>query len=106
MNAPKILEGRTGMATRWRRRRMCVLIADAPAPAALREVSAAGAFLETNARPALGTSVELRHPEAGTIFGEVRSLADDGVGIGFTCGERSVAFALAAIAADMSRPAP
>jgi hypothetical protein len=103
--AAQLLESRTGMATRWRRRRMCVLIADLPAPAALREVSAAGAFLETNARPPLGTSVELRHPEAGTIVGEVRLLADDGVGIGFECGERSVAFALAAIAADMSRPA-
>jgi hypothetical protein len=83
---------------------MCVLIADAPAPAALREISAGGAFLETNARPALGASVELRHPYAGSIFGEVRSLAEDGVGIGFTYGEQSVAFALAAIAADMSRP--
>jgi hypothetical protein len=99
-----MLECRTGMASRWRRRRMCVLITDGAAPAALRQVSAAGAFLETNARPPLGASVELRHPEAGTILGEVRLLADDGIGIGFACGERSVAFALAAIAADMSRP--
>lgn len=83
---------------------MCVLIAESPSPAALREVSASGAFVETNARPALGAHVELRHPEAGTIMGEVRALADDGVGIRFDCGERSVAFALAAIAADMSRP--
>jgi hypothetical protein len=98
------LERRGGMATRWRRRRMCVLIAESPSPAALREVSASGAFIETNARPALGAHVELRHPEAGTIMGEVRTLADDGVGIRFDCGERSVAFALAAIAADMSRP--
>src|SRR3954452_5300696 len=104
--AAERLESRTAMATRWRRRRMCVLLAEQPAPAALREISAAGAFLETNARPALGTSVELRHPEAGSIVGEVRLLADDGVGIGFECGERSVAFALAAIAADMSRPGP
>jgi hypothetical protein len=104
MAAPQRLENRTAMATRWRRRRMCVLIAGHPAPAALREVSAAGAFLETNARPALGATVELRHPDAGTIFGEVRLLADDGVGIAFECGERSVGFALAAIAADMSRP--
>ena len=98
------LDRRGGMATRWRRRRMCVLIAESPSPAALREVSASGAFVETNARPALGAHVELRHPEAGTIMGEVRALADDGVGIRFDCGERSVAFALAAIAADMSRP--
>jgi hypothetical protein len=99
------LEGTTSMASRWRRRRMCVLICDHPSPAALRNVSAAGAFLETNVRPALGSQVELHHPEAGAISGEVCSLADDGIGIGFTCGEHSVAFALAAIASDMSRPA-
>lgn len=93
------------MASRWRRRSMCVLIGDRPAPAALREVSATGAFLETNARPALGRAVELHHPEAGAIAAIVRSLAPDGIAIGFECGERSVAFALAAIAADMSRPA-
>lgn len=93
------------MASKWRRRRMCVLIAGQPSPAALREVSARGAFLETNARPTLGSTVELHHPEAGAIEGTVRSLADDGVQLSFACGERSVAFALAAISADMSRPA-
>ncbi len=81
-----------------------MLIAEAPAPAALREVSAGGAFLETNARPPLGATVELRHPDAGSIAGIVRALADDGIGIAFSFGEASVAFALAAIAADMSRP--
>lgn len=105
MAATASLKGPTNMASRWRRRRMCVLIADHPAPAALRQVSAAGAFLETNARPALGASVELHHPEAGAIRAEVRSLAEDGIGIAFACSERSVAFALAAIAADMSRGA-
>jgi hypothetical protein len=104
MAATQSLQSRNTMATRWRRRRMCVLIADLPAPAALREISAAGAFLETNARPPLGATVELHHPEAGAIAGEVRSLADDGIGIAFTCGTRSVAFALAAITADMTRP--
>ena len=93
------------MASRWRRRRMCVLIGDGATPAALRHVSARGAFLETNARPPLGERVELRHPEAGAIIATVRSLSPDGVSLGFDCGERSVAFALAAIAADMSKPA-
>jgi hypothetical protein len=83
---------------------MCILVADGPAPAALRTVSASGAFLETNLRPALGDSVELRHPEAGAIAATVRALADDGIELGFARGEASVAFALAAIAADMSRP--
>ena len=82
-----------------------MLIADAPAPAGLREVSATGAFLETNARPSVGTLIELHHPEAGAIAGTVQSVAADGIRIGFPCSEQSVAFALAAITSDMSRPA-
>lgn len=105
MAATRSRTGQSTMASRWRRRRMCVLIVDHPAPAALREVSATGAFLETNVRPGIGSRIELHHPEAGAISGLVCSLAHDGIGIGFDCGERSVAFALAAIAADMSRPA-
>ena len=96
--------GRQAMATRWRRRSMCVLLAETPAPGALRSVSATCAFLETNARPAPGSRVELRHPEAGTIEGRVRALAEDGIELAFACSEASVAFALAAITADMSRP--
>lgn len=92
------------MASRWRRRTTCVLIAETPAPAALREVSGSGAFLETSVRPALGAGVELHHPEAGAIRATVSGVDTDGIRIGFTCGEASVAFALAAIAADMSRP--
>lgn len=105
MGVAASLDAQSNMASRWRRRRMCVLIADNPSPAALRQVSAAGAFLETNARPTLGASVELHHPDAGAIEAEVSSLAHDGVGLAFRTSERSVAFALAAIAADMSRPA-
>ena len=95
----------TAMATRWRRRRMCVLLAGSPAPAAIREVSGRGAFLETNARPALGARVRLQHPDAGTIEAVVRAVAADGVQLAFDCGDALVAFALATITADMSRPA-
>ena len=93
------------MACRWRRRRMCVLIADLPAPAALRDVSASGAFVETNSRPGIGATVELHHPEAGAICGIVSAIARDGIAIDFARDEQSVAFALAATVADMSRPA-
>ena len=94
------------MATRWRQRRMCVLVAGtAPAPAAIRDISARGAFLETNQRLPLGSRVELRHPEAGTISAEVSTVARDGIGVAFDCDMKAVAFALAAIASDMSRPA-
>jgi hypothetical protein len=104
MAAVRSFENRTGMASRWRRRRMCVLVAGRPGPAALREISATGAFLETALRPKVGAWVELRHPDAGIISGRVREIAVDGIAIAFICCERSVAFALAAIAADMSRP--
>ncbi len=105
MGARRRFTSASAMASRWRRRRMCVLIAELPVPAALREISATGAFLETNARPALGTNVELHHPEAGAIAGVVQGVSRDGIKIRFDCGEQSVAFALAAITADMSRPA-
>ncbi len=84
---------------------MCVLICDAPAPAGLREISATGAFLETSARPAVGTQIELHHPEAGAIAAIVQATAEDGIAVSFVCSEHSVAFALAAITSDMSRPA-
>ena len=106
MGARRRFEGPAAMASRWRRRRMCVLIAELPVPAALRDVSATGAFIETLARPPLGSSVELHHPEAGVIRGRVKAVGGDGIGIGFDCSETSVAFALAAIVSDMSHPAP
>lgn len=92
------------MASRWRRRRMCILISDSPAPAALREVSGAGAFLETNARPLLGSTVALHHPDAGAIRGKVTELALDGIRLAFDASEPAIAFALGAVAADMTKP--
>lgn len=92
------------MASRWRQRRVCVLIAGETLPACLRAISATSASLVTDARPALGRVVELQHPEAGTIAGTVRAIADDGITLAFACSEHSVAFALAAISADMSQP--
>jgi hypothetical protein len=92
------------MASRWRRRTMCVLIVDRPCPAALRDVSASARF----SRPTLARSRRQHRaapPEAGAIAGTVRSIAGDGIAVGFDCTEQSVAFAMAAIAADMSQPA-
>lgn len=85
---------------------MCVLIADSPAPACLRDVTAGGAFLETNARPRLGASVDLHHPEAGPIGAVVRAHGLDGIEVAFSAVETGIAFALAALAADMNGIAP
>ena len=67
-------------------------------------ISAIAASLETNARPAIGSRMRLQHPEAGAIEGEVIALGANGLTLGFALSERSVAFALAATTADMSRP--
>ena len=105
MGAIGKFKGTPAMASRWRRRRLCVLIAPHPSPAALCAISATGAFLETHVRPSLGSSVEFHHPEAGAIAALVRALTDEGIEIAFDCSEHSVAFALAAITSDMSSPA-
>ena len=84
---------------------MCLLVAEAPAPAALRAISAAGAVVETSLKLPIGSQVALHHPDAGEISARVSAVASDSVTIGFDLSEPSVAFALAAIAADMSRPA-
>ena len=105
MGARAELSAGKAMATRWRRRQMCALVSDQISPAAIRTISASGAFLETTARPVLNSAVELRHPEAGAIAGWVDALRLDGVVLRFEDGEHSVAFALSAIAADMSKPA-
>lgn len=90
---------------RQRHRRMCTLVAGAAAPAAIRHISARGAFLETNARPALGMAVELQHPQAGAVQGMVSGIGSDGISIAFVIDARAVAFALATITAGMSRAA-
>lgn len=90
------------MASPWRRRRMCLLVADGVAPAALCAVSAAGALVETSARPGIGEPVELRHPEAGNIRAEVAGISGEGVMLRFDRGTAAVAFALTAIGTDMS----
>ena len=90
------------MATPWRRR-MCMLIAETPAPAALRDISGNGAFLETNARPPLDSEVRFHHPEAGAIAARVSSFAKDGIRIDFSGDAAAIAFALTAITSDMTQ---
>jgi hypothetical protein len=91
------------MATPWRRRRMCVLHADVPSPAALETVSGRGATIRSNAEPACGTIVRLVHPAAGEITAEVHAISETGIELNFAGDEDSVAFALSAVAADMTR---
>jgi hypothetical protein len=91
-------------STIWRRARACTLVAAEPSSASLRYVSGTGAILATSAQVTIGETVALSHPEAGTIEAEVAAIRRDGIELAFASA-RGVAFALAAITADMSRPA-
>lgn len=92
------------MATRWRRRAPCLLVMATPRPATIRMLSGSRALLVTAARPRLGRSIELRHPEAGAILGTVDAHHPDGIALHLDGDEHAVGFALAAIASDMTRP--
>jgi hypothetical protein len=97
--------GSPAMASPWRRRTVCCLKWEQSVPAALHDVSASGATLATGARLPVGTHVELIHPEAGSIPATVTCLRSGAIEVAFDRSEYSMAFALAAITADMSSPA-
>lgn len=88
---------------RFRSRRLCILVAGTRRDAArLRDVSAAGATLDTLSRPPLGEAVGLHHPEAGEIAARVSRHTRDGVGLSFEVDEAAVSFAMLALAIDMT----
>ncbi|ATE67297.1 hypothetical protein COO09_01320 [Rhizorhabdus dicambivorans] len=92
------------MASRWRRRTVCDLISDEGCrTVALRGIDGRGARLDSDDPPALGSRVELRHPDAGTIQATVSEIGRGMLRISFDGTEAAIAFALAAIASDMTR---
>jgi hypothetical protein len=89
--------------TRFRSQRLCVLVAGTRRDAArLRDVSAAGATLDTLIRPPLGEAVRLQHPEAGEISARVARHTREGIGLSFAIDEAAVSFAMLALAIDMT----
>lgn len=92
------------MASRWRRRQVCELRSYCGTQSvALRDISGGGARLDIDNPPSLGSRVELRHPHAGTISALVSEIGEGGIRISFDRQENAIAFALGAIAADMTR---
>jgi len=91
------------MASRWRRRRVCTLVVDGRGhKVALRDISGTGARIDTDLDLLLGRSVELHHPDMGAIVGSVSEIREGGASLRFDGNEAAVAFALGAIAADMT----
>jgi PilZ domain len=88
---------------RFRSRRLCLIVAGTRCDAArLREISATGAALDTNARPPLGEAVRLKHPEAGEIAARVSRHTREGISLSFDLDDGAVSFAMLALATDMT----
>ncbi|HLU91832.1 MAG TPA: PilZ domain-containing protein [Pedomonas sp.] len=68
----------------------------------LRDISAAGAFVEMRRGPAPGTKVRFEHPTAGSLEGNIVRRTENGVSLAFTPGEANVVFALQVISADIA----
>lgn len=92
------------MASPWRRRRVCTLAhGGTEISVALRGIDGRGAQIDIDEAPRLGSRVELRHPEAGSIGAVVNEIGRGTMRIGFDGSEHALAFALRAIASDMTR---
>lgn len=69
----------------------------------LRDISAAGAFVEMRRGPATGTAVRLEHPTAGSLEGIIVRRTEDGVSLAFNPGDGNVGFALQIISSEFRR---
>ncbi len=99
-----IIRAPEAMATPWRRRTTCRLIdRDRTLAAVLVDIDGRGARLEATNPPPIGAEVELHHPEAGAISAKVQAIHANGLRIAFDRNEAAIAFALATIAADMTK---
>lgn len=70
--------------------------------ASLRDVSAAGAFVETGHALHIDEQVVLSHPLAGAIRARVVRVGRDGAALRFAVGEDAATFALASLCAGMT----
>lgn len=68
----------------------------------LIDVSAAGGYVCSQLRPAIGSRTMLAHPSGGAVAAQIARHGADGFGIAFELGEASVTFALRAIAGAMT----
>ncbi len=83
--------------------RFCKLHADGmDISAAMRDISAAGAFVETDHPLDIDQQVMLSHPLAGVIRARVVRVGRDGAAVRFVVGEDAATFALASLCAGMT----
>jgi hypothetical protein len=68
----------------------------------LRDVSAAGAFVETDCPSHIGAQIAIREHDAGLIAGHIVRRETTGIAVHFRYNEQAVTFALRAVGASMA----
>lgn len=86
----------------WANGQCIIRTSDGPVAGRLRDISAAGAFIETLHGIAVDTAVSLEHPAAGRVDARVARQTDDGISLSFALSDSTVTFALKVIAAEIS----
>jgi len=90
-------------APRYWARSSCILhTPGGPLNGRLRDISAAGAFLEMRRGPNPGTTIRLEHPVAGSLPGTVTRRTEDGISLAFIQGDDTVTFALQVISSEIT----
>ena len=68
----------------------------------LRDISAAGVFVETDHQLSIDDDVVVSHPVAGSIRARVIRVGKDGAALAFPSGDDAATFALASLCAGMT----
>ncbi len=83
--------------------RSCTVRTDAAEVGAfLRDISAAGVFIETDHHLSIDDDVVVSHPVAGSIRARVTRVGKDGAALAFPSGDDAATFALASLCAGMT----
>ncbi len=83
--------------------RQCVVLADNPVMAKLSSIKGNMAVIESSAQIAVGTAIEIHHPEAGMIPANVVGAAGSRISIAFNAGNRRLSYAVRALANALKR---
>ncbi len=83
--------------------RQCVVLADNPVMAMLSSIKGNMAVIESTAKLAVGTAIEIHHPEAGMIPANVVGAVGSRMSIAFNAGNRRLSFAIRALATALKR---
>jgi hypothetical protein len=95
---------RGACTTALREPRRCILMTDQPVIAVLSSIAGNKAVLTAASPIAIGSRIELHHPEAGMLRANVVDQVGECVSLAFVAGNRTLGYALDALSRATRRP--